>query len=208
MVFESSVFNSSILNKTSSRPIFFVAVVTIALGNSSQSLPQHVFEGLDVSFHISFLRSIGFGKNNFEREATHPQPVDKLQINVLRRNPCIDQNENANQVLSFQEIIPDHLVIFFSFRLACFCISVSRQVYQIPLFINEKMIDCSGFPGFPDVFAKSFRSVKKLISVDLPTFDRPMNAYSGMLGLGHCVGFSLLVINSALLMAAENIVQR
>jgi hypothetical protein len=53
------------------------------------------------------------------------------------------------------------------------------------------------FPGLPDVFAKAFRSTNILISDDLPTLDRPMNAYSGMGSLGHLATLELLITNSA-----------
>lgn len=39
--------------------------------------------------------------------------------------------------------------------------------------------------------------VSILISDDLPTFDRPIKAYSGKFGFGHCSIFELLVVNVA-----------
>ena len=35
------------------------------------------------------------------------------------------------------------------------------------------------FQGLPEIFAKSFRSINMLINEDLPTFERPIKAYSG-----------------------------
>jgi hypothetical protein len=39
-----------------------------------------------------------------------------------------------------------------------------------------------------EVFASAVRPTKQLINDDLPTFDRPMNAYSGTSAGGHSFG--------------------
>ena len=53
-------------------------------------------------------------------------------------------------------------------------------------------------PGVADVMAKPLRPVSMLMRLDLPTFERPMNAYSGMLCCGHLLMSVLLIMNSAL----------
>lgn len=53
------------------------------------------------------------------------------------------------------------------------------------------------FPGVDDVMAKPFRPVSILMSDDLPTFDRPMNAYSGVSSSGHFLTSELLITNFA-----------
>ena len=54
------------------------------------------------------------------------------------------------------------------------------------------------FPGVADVMANPLRLVSMLMRLDLPTFDRPMNAYSGSVPAGHFLTSELLMINSAL----------
>ena len=49
-----------------------------------------------------------------------------------------------------------------------------------------------------DVMAKPLRLVSMFMRLDLPTFERPMNAYSGMLCCGHLLTSVLLITNSAL----------
>jgi hypothetical protein len=41
------------------------------------------------------------------------------------------------------------------------------------------------FPGVDEVIANPLRLVSMLMSDDFPTFDRPMNAYSGFPSCGH-----------------------
>ena len=52
-------------------------------------------------------------------------------------------------------------------------------------------------PGVDEVRARLRRSVRALMSDDLPTLLRPMKAYSGRLVLGHCSWEALLPIYSA-----------
>ena len=52
-------------------------------------------------------------------------------------------------------------------------------------------------PGVLETSARSLRPVSMLMRLDLPTFDRPMTAISGMIGGGHCSGFTLLLMYSA-----------
>jgi len=54
------------------------------------------------------------------------------------------------------------------------------------------------FPGVADVLAKLPFMHNMLISDDLPTFDRPMKAYSGISGFGHSFSDGLLFTNSDL----------
>ena len=53
------------------------------------------------------------------------------------------------------------------------------------------------FPGVDDVMARPFFPVSIFISDDLPTFERPMNAYSWRCSLGQSAAFVLLIMNLA-----------
>ena len=48
-----------------------------------------------------------------------------------------------------------------------------------------------------DVLANAFLCVNALINEDLPTFERPIKAYSGILPSGHLATVELLIINFA-----------
>jgi hypothetical protein len=67
--------------------------------------------------------------------------------------------------------------------------------YQFSL-IKKWLMSCV-FPGLLDVFAKSFLTTSMFINEDLPTFDRPIKAYSGSVGAGHFATSVLLITNSA-----------
>ena len=53
-------------------------------------------------------------------------------------------------------------------------------------------------PGVDDVIASLELPVSILMRLDLPTFDLPMNAYSGIFPSGHFDTSVLLMMNSAL----------
>jgi hypothetical protein len=53
-------------------------------------------------------------------------------------------------------------------------------------------------PGVPDVRASPRTESRELIKLDLPTFERPINAISGNAPLGQSAGWKLLFKNSAL----------
>src|SRR5215831_9429603 len=53
-------------------------------------------------------------------------------------------------------------------------------------------------PGVEDVRANPFVASNELITLDLPTFDRPMKAISGWLFFGHSFSLKALLRNSAL----------
>ena len=53
------------------------------------------------------------------------------------------------------------------------------------------------FPGVAEVLASFLWLVSMLIRLDLPTLERPMNAYSGYVVAGHWSTLVLLMTNSA-----------
>src|SRR5574344_1615547 len=55
----------------------------------------------------------------------------------------------------------------------------------------------SVFPGVALVLANFRLLVSILIKLDLPTFDRPINAYSALVSLGHMLTIGALITNSA-----------
>ena len=68
-------------------------------------------------------------------------------------------------------------------------------MYQVPSM--SKWLMSRVLPGVDEVMANPLRPVSMLMSDDLPTFDRPMNAYSGRSPAGHFVTSVLLMTNRA-----------
>ena len=60
-------------------------------------------------------------------------------------------------------------------------------------------------PGVLDVFASFDWLVSILISEDLPTFERPMKAYSGLSGLGQPSTDGLLITYTAFVISIDYI---
>lgn len=55
------------------------------------------------------------------------------------------------------------------------------------------------FPGVTEIFANFLLFVRAFIKEDFPTFERPIKAYSGMVGFGHPSIVTALITNSAAL---------
>ena len=84
--------------------------------------------------------------------AEHP---DKIEVDLLRIEPGIDQHEQENHRLPFLHVIGNQLrelpaLVFRNARIA-----VSGQIDQIPLRIDFKMIDQPGFTGSRGNFGQS-----------------------------------------------------
>lgn len=76
-------------------------------------------------------------------------------------------------------------------------------MYQFLLM--RKWLISMVFPGVAEVMARPFRPVSMLMRLDLPTFERPMKAYSGRLPAGHLRTSVLLIMNSALVISMFSI---
>jgi hypothetical protein len=59
----------------------------------------------------------------------------------------------------------------------------------------------SVLPGVAEVFANFLLLVSILMRLDLPTFERPINAYSGFVSFGHIDTIGALSVNSAFLIS-------
>jgi hypothetical protein len=68
-------------------------------------------------------------------------------------------------------------------------------MYQLSLI--KKWLIVFVFPGFPEILASFEYPVRKLISEDFPTFDRPINPNSGFSEAGHWLSEVLLRIYDA-----------
>ena len=62
----------------------------------------------------------------------------------------------------------------------------------------------SVLPGVAEVLASFLLLVSILMRLDFPTLDRPINAYSGFVSLGHIDTIGALSVNSAFLISITN----
>src|SRR5574344_2279316 len=58
-------------------------------------------------------------------------------------------------------------------------------------------------PGVAEVFANFLLLHNILIRLDLPTFDLPIKAYSGLVSAGHIDTFGALIVNSAFFISID-----
>ena len=83
---------------------------------------------------------------------------------------------------------------------------IRDRYFQHFSLTSKKFIVCV-FPGVEEVRAISVLAKSMLIRDDLPTFDLPMNAYSGSAEVGHCASVSKLPKNSIFLITISNLLK-
>ena len=87
------------------------------------------------------------GKYDGQRDAIFTQPLDKLQVDALRVQPAVYEHKYQLQVFSVHQVFFYHFAPFAALGLAGFGIAITRQIYQVPLVIYQKMVDELGFTG-------------------------------------------------------------
>lgn len=108
--------------------------------------------------------------------------------------PYVDKQEQKHHLLSIQYVAFNHLLELLSLGFAACGISVAGEIDDIEFaVVYAEMVYQESLAGFCDVFARPRDLVSMFISEDFPTFDLPINAYSGTLESGHCETFALLI---------------
>src|SRR5260221_2287215 len=60
---------------------------------------------------------------------------------------AIDEYKNTHKILSFAEIVFDHLLPFFPLTLGDLGEAITGQIDDVPFVVDVEMIDQLGFPG-------------------------------------------------------------
>ena len=109
-----------------------------------QKLPglAHLREKVfDIGSDDTLVLLVGLGEDETKGDAPLAQLVDKFQIDLLRRMPAIDKDEDADEVLPFAQIIFDHLFPLFTLVLGDFGEAITREVDDIPGIVDVEMVD-------------------------------------------------------------------
>ena len=164
---------------------------------------------------------VELGKHYAERHPVLAKPLHKFQVDFLRFVARINQNKQIGHLPTLKHIRLNHLAQLLAAFLASLGIAISREIDDIPLLVDYEMGDDGVLrrkkkiqmysersllnlmsivlPGVDEVFANEPLPVSILMSDDLPTFERPIKAYSGLSPAGHLRTSLLLISNSALL---------
>ena len=109
-------------------------------------IKQHSFVLVSVLPEPGPADLIRFGEYQGERDPVAAKEAKELPVGFLHLQTCIDQEKQADQVFSFQYIIPDHLHHLLPLGTGHSGITVPWQVNQVPFVIDQEMIDQLGFP--------------------------------------------------------------
>jgi len=98
---------------------------------------------------------IGLSKYYAEGDGVHPKPLYELQVYLLRFKTAVYQYKQRCELGALQYVAVDYPLQFFLLLVAPFCITVARQVNQVPVLVYEEMVDkeclarCSRCHGQP-----------------------------------------------------------
>lgn len=88
---------------------------------------------------------VSFGEYKGKWDLVAAQEIQELAVGFLHLQAYIDQEKQTGQILPFKYILPDHLHHFLPFLNWHLCITISWQIDQVPLLIDQEMIDQLGF---------------------------------------------------------------
>lgn len=137
-------------------PHFFYGAGDEMLWQELPGFPHLLQERLYVCADDALTFLIGFCKDEGEGDLPFSQPVYEFEVDLLRGMAAVDEYENVDEVLSFSQIVFDHLFPFLPLSLRHFGKAIARQVDDIPLIVDVKVIDQLGFAGRAGGFGKLF----------------------------------------------------
>src|SRR5690606_38189213 len=110
---------------------------------------QGIFDFLFIDREFISRKLIRFRENKANGDRRLTRPLDQLGIDLLQRMPCVDQDKQARQGLTREQILRNHLAPALLQILAYGSIPITGQIDQVPLVIDKKMIDglCLTGPG-------------------------------------------------------------
>ena len=87
-----------------------------------------------------------------------PEPFHKLQVDLLRFVATVDQDKQIRELFAFQDIIFDDPLDIFASLFSPLGKTIAREIDQIPLSVDEEMVDKQRFSWFLRGHGKPFFS--------------------------------------------------
>ena len=91
--------------------------------------------------YFGFANLVGFGENDAERNFAFAHVFHEFQVDILGFVANVNQDKGANELLSCFEIIRYELLKNLFGFLGDFGITISRQIDQKPVVVNQKVVD-------------------------------------------------------------------
>ena len=108
-----------------------------------------LFQFLQVACYVgsqfAALQLVGFGEDDGEGDAVLAQPFDELQVDGLGFQPAVYQDKETGHLGALQDIAFDDVLDLLLSLETAFCVTVSGQIHNIPVLVDEEVIDQHGF---------------------------------------------------------------
>lgn len=112
----------------------------------------------DVAVYPAAFQFVGFGENDGEGYSVLAQPFYESEVYGLRLVTAVDEDKEAGHLLALQNVgLYDALNLFLAF-LSALGIAVARKVDDVPVLINQEMIDEHGLSRSCGRHGESFTS--------------------------------------------------
>ena len=105
---------------------------------------QRVHPLFGIHAGLNWAQLVGLGEDDAEGHATLAQPVYELTVNLLLVVAHVDKYKNVSQLWTLQNIAGNHLLQLFLYGLRTLGEAIARQVDQIPLVVDDEMVDKQG----------------------------------------------------------------
>ena len=98
---------------------------------------------------------VRLGEDDGEGHRAFAEPVDEVRVNLHRVMTDVDEHEGVDELLALQDVRRNHLVELLLHGLRSLCEAITRKVHEIPLIVDDKVIDEQRLAGRGRRFGKS-----------------------------------------------------
>ena len=110
----------------------------------------------DVAVYPAAFQLVGFGENDGKRHSVLAQPFYESEVYGLRFVAAVDEDKEAGHLLALQNVgLYDALNLFLAF-LSALGIAVARKIDDVPVLINQEVIDEHGLSRSCGCHGESF----------------------------------------------------
>ena len=95
---------------------------------------------LQVFLELVAFELVDLGEYESNRQVTSARPLNEIEIDGLRFEPCIDENEQARKAFAFREIALYYFSESGSRGFVDFRIAIARKIHQVPGLVDEEVI--------------------------------------------------------------------
>ena len=90
---------------------------------------------------LALAEFVCLGKDDAEGDVALAQPLHEFKIYLLRLMAAVNEHEEVRELATLKDIARDHLLELGPLGLAALGESVAGQVHDVPLVVDEEMVD-------------------------------------------------------------------